>query len=682
MAVLKAGYEFLFVGRDDNSFLENYAYDLFQDHGENSGQIFINLEIQNNAVDAEEIAQGIFETMQKVFFEDVAKDPYARFEAALKAVNGLLSKFKAEKTSGYIGNLNVIVSAIVGDDLFLAQAGDAEAYLIRKRYISIVSEGLNEETTGEDVFSTIANGKIEEGDVVLFSSTRLIRYIGKSDLAEAVHRKEMPQALANIRDIIATEILGRVGLTGISFSKASQSDMQTVAEGEDHVSRGMLEADEVGVSARKNTLTGKFLSFFKRDSGRRSEGGVARFGGDVAAKVGGWFGGLKKGVASRASGAMPAGGRGIVTGFGKNKILALLVGVIVVLGILVIFANSNRAQEAELQKYDQLLSGVQDKLTDATTKSATDKQAAKDVLDKAYLDAKSVLDSGLYRDKATIYLLQIEETRDKLDNVNRVVNAKVVADLATKRADVNALGFVTEGDRVFVYEYNALYELVLDQIQAPLTIDKTESVIAAAGFDDQKSIVFLTKSGKMIQFKDGTMNFMDSDDGAFHKGSALTTWSNKVYVLDTVANQIWKYTYKGINNKFGKAESYITDKTDVSKVQDFAIDSNVWLLQTTGDILKLYGGAKASFFINNAPFNNLSDPRVIYTNDKLGQVFVLDGKDARVLIYAKDLHNTGNLDYKTQYLFDGVGDLRDLYVDATAKKLYVLTKSKILEQDL
>ena len=667
MAVLKAGYEFLFVGRDDNSFLENYAYDLFQDHGEKSGQVFINLEIQNNPVDAEEIAQAIFETMQKVFFEDVEKESYARFESALKAINGVLAKFKAEKTSGYIGNLNVIVAAIVGDELLLAQTGDAEAYLVRKRYISIVSEGLSEESNGEDVFSTIANGKIEEGDVVMFSSTRLIRYIGKSDLAEAVHRKDMAQALANVRDIIATEILGRVGLTGIAFSKATQSEMDTVAEGEDHMSRGMLEANEVGVSAEKNTLTGKFLSILKRNSGKRS-GGVARLGGDMVSKVGGWFGGFKEGLMTK--------------GMAKNKILVLLVGVIVVLGVLVMFANSNHAQQQQLQKYDQLLTGVQDKLTDATTKAATDKQAAKDVLDKAYLDAKSVLDSGFYRDKATIYLLQIEETRDKLDNVNRVVNPKVVADLATKRADVNALGFVTEGDRVFVYEYNALYELVLDQLQDPLTIDKDESVIAAAGFDDQKSVIFLTKSGKMIQFKDGTMGFMDSDDGAFHKGSALAAWSNKVYVLDNAANQIWKYTYKGINNKFSKAEGYITDKTDVSKVQDFAIDANVWLLQATGDILKLYGGAKVSFFINNPPFSNLVDPRVVYTTDKLNQVFVLDGREARVLVYAKDTHNTGNLNYTTQYLFDGVGDLRDLYVNPDTKKLYVLTKSKILEQDL
>ena len=109
---IKADYEFLFVGRDDNSFLENYSYDLFQEHGERSGEIFINLEIQNNPVDAEEIGAVIFETMEKVFFADMDAEPYTRFESALKAVNNVLAEFKSQKVSAYIGNLNVVVSEI------------------------------------------------------------------------------------------------------------------------------------------------------------------------------------------------------------------------------------------------------------------------------------------------------------------------------------------------------------------------------------------------------------------------------------------------------------------------------------------------------------------------------------------------------------------------------------------
>lgn len=661
----QASYEFLFVGKDENSFLENYSYDLFKDYGDKSGQIFINLEVQNNPADAEEIGGVIFETMQKMFFENMEEEPYNRFESALKSVNSVLNEFKAQKVSGYIGNLNIVIAAIRGDDLFLTQCGDAEAYLIRKRYVSIVSEGLNEEEAdNNDIFSSIASGKIEAGDFILFSSTRLIRYISKTDLAQCVNRSSIIETLADIEDIISTEILGRVGLTGVLFENAKKEDIEDIESKVDKATKSILESDQGKSFARRESLTGKFLTLFKRK--RRIEvfqgRGRSIFDGFID-----WFQGFWGGLFSK--------------GFGKDKILALLILVIVVLTVGIIVANNNQAEKNEIERLDLILQGVQEKVAEADTKGVYDKEGAQEILDKAYLDAKSVLDSGYYREKATLYLLQIEDTRDKLDNVVRVENPTVLADLSAKRSDVNALGFALVGDRVFVFEYNALYEIVLDQIQDPLTIDEEETVIAASGFADRNSVVFLTKTGKLIEYKDGTMSFMDTDDGAFRKGTAIADWSNKIYVLDPTSNQIWRYTYKGTRGKFGTAESYISDATDISTAQDFAIDASVYVLMNNGDVLKYYAGAKQEFYINNSPFNLFKNPSKIYTNEKLDEVYVLDSKDARVLVFMKDTQ-TGNLTYTSQYLFEGVGDLRDFYVDPDSKKMYILNESKVFEVDL
>jgi len=367
--------------------------------------------------------------------------------------------------------------------------------------------------------------------------------------------------------------------------------------------------------------------------------------------------------------------------FGKDKILVLLILVIAVLTVGIFYANSSRGKQAELERLDGILTSVHDKVAEAETKGLYDKEKAKEILDKAYLDAKSVFDSEFYRDKASLYLIQIEEVRDKLDNVKRVENPKVFADLTTKRADVNALGFALFGDRVFAYEYNALYEIVLDQVQDPLTIDDKEVVVAATGFADRNSVVFLTKTGKIIEYKDGTMSFMDTEEVAFHKGVAIADWSNRIYILDSAGNQIWRYTYKGSQAKFGVGEGYVVDGTDLAASKDFAIDSNVYVLESNADIFKFYGGKKAQFYVNNAPFNMTKDPAKIYTSDKLDSIYVVDAKGGRVLVFQKDT-KTGNVIYTTQYLFDGVGELRDLYVSPDSKKMYVLTKNSILEVDL
>ncbi len=669
---IKANYEFLFVGRDDNSFLENYYYDLFQDYGDKSGQVFVNLEVQNNPVDAEEIGNVLFETMQRKFFEDVDRDPYERFEVALKDVNDVLVKFKEQKFSGYIGNMNVIVSAIVNGVLYLASSGDAEAYMIRKKFVSVVSEGLSDDSKEDEVFSTIASGSIEAGDFVLFSSTRLLRYISKTDLAKSISKTSVIDSLNDLKDTMSTEILGRVGLTGISFEKATVAEEKALDKESDSATKSMLESNEGITAARKETLTGKFMTAFKGFKNRESRTEVFKGGsldGKPMDKVMGWFKGFFGGLFSKK-------------GFGKDKILVTLVSVILILFIAVVVVKMNSAERAELERLDKTLTTVQDKILEAETKGAYDKDTAKEILDKAYMDAMSVLNSGYYRDKAKTQLVKIEEVRDTLDNVQRIEDPKVLADLSAKREGVNALGLVLVGDRVFAYEYNALYEIVLDQVQDPLTIDDDEMVIAATAFEDRGSVVFLTKSGKLIEYKDGTMNFMDTDDGSFRKGVALTDWANRIYMLDPVSNQIWKYTYKGTRGAFGNAEGYIVDEdVDISKGRDIAIDANVYVLNSNGDVNKFYGGQKQEFYINDAPFNAFKDPTKIYSNEKVDEVYVLDAQESRILVFSKNT-KTGNLDYITQYMFDGVGELRDMYIDPDVNKMYVLTESKLLETSL
>lgn len=666
--VLKASYEFLFAGSDDNSFLENYYYDLFQEYGDKSGQIFVNLEIQNNPVDAEEIGAAIFETMQKVFYEDVAADPYERFEIALKAVNGVLGEFRAQKTSGYIGNLNVVIAAVVDGTLLLSQSGDAEAYLVRKRYVSVVSEGLSEENVDGDLFTNIATGEVEGGDFVLFSSIRLLRYISKTDLAKSIVCTSVEETLNDIKDVISTEMLGRIGLIGIMFDEATDAEeLADIAEKSPETeTQGLLKSTDGGISAEKESLTGKFLTAIRDRRGKKAE---------VYPRENRVWSDLKGGV-SNFFGSMTSGG------FGKNKIFALLIVVIGVLTIGIWVAKSNLAAREDIKQLDGVLNSVQEKLIEAETKGEYDKERAKGLLDEAHKDAMTVLNSGYYRDKAILKLNQIDELRDGLDNVIRLDSPKVLADLTTKRSDVNALGFAEVRDRVFVFEYNALYEVVLDQVQDPLTIDDDEVVIDATGFDDRGSVVFLTKSGNLIEYKDGTMSFMDTDDGAFHKAVAIQDWSNKIYLLDSTDSEIWKYTYKGTRDKFGSAEEYfVDDDIDISEAQDLTIDSSVYVLNDNGDVYKFYAGAKAEFYINNAPYNAFKNPSVIYTNEKLDDVYILDSQDGRVLVFEKDAQ-TGNLNYTSQYLIEGVGELRDIYVDADSKKLYVLTPTSVLEVDL
>src|SRR5690606_32977558 len=96
--------------------------------------------------------------------------------------------------------------------------------------------------------------------------------------------------------------------------------------------------------------------------------------------------------------------------------------------------------------------------------------------------------------------------------------------------------------RMFAYEYNALYPILGDQVGDPLTIDDNEKVVSAVNYDDKDSILFLTESGKIIEYLNDRMSFLSGSEGAFKKGVDLNAFSNRIFILDPDGNQVWRYT--------------------------------------------------------------------------------------------------------------------------------------------
>ena len=66
--MLKTQYEFLFVGRDEGGFLENYTYEV-REHRGSAGHVFLCLEIQDNPGEAELIGEAMFQSSKRRFLE-------------------------------------------------------------------------------------------------------------------------------------------------------------------------------------------------------------------------------------------------------------------------------------------------------------------------------------------------------------------------------------------------------------------------------------------------------------------------------------------------------------------------------------------------------------------------------------------------------------------------------------
>lgn len=634
---MKAEMESLFIGRGDEGFLENYFYELEAEKCED--KLFMCLEILNNDAEAPDIGEAVFENLKQEFYKDLTQNSYDRFEAAIKKVNEVIEDFKHGKASRFIGNLNILVAAFCGNSLHIARAGDAEAYLVRKRYVSVVTEGLAEDEY-TDVFTDIASGSPEDGDTVLFSSSRLLRYITKSELGKILtvsKEKTLEDVLLSLQNILITEILGRIVVVALKFVKEGKG----AAEGEE-------KEEEKPKLKFMQKLSPKFLKphfskIFKRSS------------------------------------ALPISFKTLM----RDKVLIILSVVIILLlgGIIWLRRESGQAKQIALQ--EQKLTHVQELIDEAATKGQFDREKGANLLKKAEEEAFAVLNSKLLRSKASTLLTEIKRQRSLLDNINIIGKPTVFVDLSEKRSAVNALGLNFLKDKMYAFEYNALYEIILDKIQDVLTISDTESVILGTSFPDKEALAFLTKTGKLIEFRDSRFYFMDTADGIWKKGSDLKAYNDKLYILDPDRNQIWRYRRK--RDAYDTGEGINLD-ADLKNAAAFTIDSSIYVAMKDGKMKMLYGGNDKKIPVKDSVFTPLTAPTKLYTDADLNQIFVLEPSKNRVVSFFKDKRQGGDIPsqllYQTQYVFQGLKSLRDIYVSKDEGKLYVMDENKIYAANL
>ncbi|MFA6521216.1 MAG: hypothetical protein WCT53_02425 [Candidatus Gracilibacteria bacterium] len=654
--------EFIFIGRGDESFLENYSYELSSDPQCEGGKIFMALEILNNQAEAEDVGEAIFATFKQKFYENLKGDPYERFEEALKEANKTIETLKEEKVSRFIGNMNVALGAIVDGGLFISTTGDAEVYMVRRRFVSIVSEGLSADAKGE-TFVNIANGSLEVGDSVIFSSTRLLRYITKAELGRifaesAAHKIGM--ALGELQDFIATEILGRSSVIGISIKQ-----QQLQQEEEEEGGESVFEVDQSNkLDAFLEKLPGRGI--FARIKLSTKLPSLSGFFGKIASL-------LPHGLSIKKPEMpeMKIPGASFFKNMSKGRILVLgsIVLLVFVVGVFWLSASSN--QKRIVLELQSKLNSSRDLMNEAITTGQFDKVKAADLLNTSEKTAVEVLNSKYMRADAVKMLDDIQKNRDLLDEVKRVDMPTVVADFSQKRSNVNALGLISLKDRLYGFEYNALYEIILDKLQDPFTISDLETIIVGTDFKEGDSLLFLTRTGKMIEYVAARFGLISTKDGIWKKGVDMKTYNDRLYILDPERNQIWRYTRR--KDVFDVGEAY-NQNADLSKAVSLAIDSSIYVLNSDGTVIQMYQGQKQDYPLRRMPLKPVKAASKIYTNAELTKVFILEPSEQRVVVFRKDLQN-GGAAYQTQYVFKNTGMLRDMLV--VDSRLYVMDDKKV-----
>jgi len=586
-------------------------------------QVWVAFKIEGDTKFARSTMQDMIDTLDEVFFDHLDVDVYERFEHALKQVNLTYKTLKEKRGPKSVGDVSAIIAVFSGNEMHLTQSADAEAYLIRKGKLSLVSEGLAGKS--DDLFVNIASGELMPEDKILFSTSRLLRLATHAQLAQMCSQG-VTEALDAIRELVLSDNELSIGVTCISTKLPHRTGATTP------VVKGQSKA--MAMAGKYWEMVTAFLENKIKIKGKK----------------------------------IP---------MERNNILLILGGVILILILSVSFLLSGRHDSQLRDEYKLRIEAMNQDLTVANTKGyANDKATANTILTKVETDARAILDSKYFRSEALAILDRVQATRDSINNTTRLKNMKPYADLSTKRESVDALGLVSLNDNLFAYEYNALYEIILDQVLDPKTIDQTEVVVDGVALEDQGVIAFMTKSGRIIEYYDGQFQFVPTDDETWKTGVDLAAYGRNLYILSPVNNQIYKYSRA--RSKYSNSSDYNMD-ADLTGATSMAVDGNVYVLKKGGEIIKLFKGEKQDFKIDDLA-SDLSTASQIFTTTEQKKMYVLDSENRRVVVLEKDI--SGNARYKGEIYFEELPDVQGLFVDKSETKLYLMTKKAVYQVDL
>lgn len=617
----------------------------------NSGEdVALLLQVDGSPNDAKTLEKECKTVIRHALLETDG-DAAQRLDGALKELNGL---FKGLTFSQSVQEVHAIVGIVdKAGVLHVSHAGRAEAYVVRGGSASQITEYTRGKPT--PAFVHIASGGLEQRDVVIFSTQRLLRTVTPAQLAQLAQRDEhLLEEL--VVELEAEKEQAAIGILLVSGKGKSVSSAKPLAAASGRRKR-----------RSKGSALSAVLSSAADVTARVSDYVPSGLPGRIQEFIGGFASDLRDPLRKRRAHLLLLAGT--VATF-------LVVWAVVNLSTSTQNKQSRAELEGRLEEVNQLIRTAENRRLSGELDSANT------ILEQAEQRAKQVMDneSNMFRAEALDLLERIRTKREEINNIVRI-SPRTVANLSTKNGDIDALGFIGLPDGEFVaYDRQDLYRVLLNAVEDPERLVDDELILDADNFERYQTMVFQMTDNSVIELINDLPTVMKTEDPAgWIKGTDIETYLRFMYMLSPENNQIYKY--ERLANRYTAPAEYNVNG-NLEGALDMTIDGNVYVLKKDGELMKLLRGEVQPFTIRHLPEGALANATRIYKVFD-GHIYFLDPETGRVIV-ATDGGGTGEGSYVQQYILEGdqIGDLKDLYVDEEETKLYVIDDKRIHAIDL
>lgn len=358
-------------------------------------------------------------------------------------------------------------------------------------------------------------------------------------------------------------------------------------------------------------------------------------------------------------------------------ILGLVLIIVVVLGIGFQYKKAKDAQkERDFTRFMQI---AKDDYGAAQNLSALNPDETKNKLNQAKDNLNKALTLKPNNTEAQDFKKQIEENTDKLLQQFSAASFPEFLDLNLVKSGFRAAWMSLSGTNLLLLDPSSKTLVSIDVAK------KSNKVLAGA--DQLGGGVFASLSGnfafaysndKGVLRVDSTNNKVTAVaklDKDLTGVVDIAGFASNAYLLDRTTNKIWKYI--ATSDGFSDKKEYLNSgvKGDFADSKRMQIESSIYILKASGQILRYTRGAADTFSLTGLD-KPLKDAKSFFTSSDVENVYILDSGNGRVVVVDKKGA------YKAQYQGDKFATATDLVANEKNKKLYLIDGSKIYSMDL
>lgn len=354
-----------------------------------------------------------------------------------------------------------------------------------------------------------------------------------------------------------------------------------------------------------------------------------------------------------------------------------MVAGLVMLGLLLILMAVGRAkvQQKALASdvNNQLITSMMDKFIEARAIVGLNPTRSRELVEEIKIGLNQVSGKNIKDSRIAEIQQGLTEVERTASGINNLTGGEIV-DLALIREGMSGKKMTFREGIIWIVDGEGTRLIKVDPVKktGEVVLGKEEISGASLLASYPGKTEILAQKG-VVEVKDGSKpKTVITKDSGWKDIRGIVAYAGNVYLLDSGANQIWRYT--GGESGFGSKAAWIGKDEEVSfsSAVGITVDGSIWTVSENGQVTKITRGVVDSWSAGSGA-GDMRSVAGIYTDEDAQRIYIWDKGGKRIVVFKK------SGEYEKQYVNEGLGGALDVSINEKTGKIYWLAGSKVWE---